>query len=340
MMLNMRLLKQLLEMHRPSYESNAWLHTFLDSRMPAGASKVQDEYGNVFILVGDTEQSDVAFTCHTDTVARRDSKPPRVKMTPSGILYVSNPHEADCLGADDAAGIYLMLEMLEHGVHGRYCFFRDEEVGCEGSGWSATDTTGFWTGVKAMISFDRRGDGVITSQRFRECCSQEFALELAHRLGRAPAQLQAGIYTDSAEFMQIIPECTNIGVGYQHEHTPDETLDTNILSDLLEHVLKPETFANLPIVRDPRKSGTYLFSVDTNSQPWHHDDPADEDPLLMARFRELSQLGQPELIQWVIDNPEAAAQYIMIYSDYGFKAELIEVGSKVVADWGGFNNMF
>nr|DAU44468.1 MAG TPA: Succinyl-diaminopimelate desuccinylase [Caudoviricetes sp.] len=339
-MLNMRLLKQLLEMHRPSYESNAWLHTFLDSRMPAGASKVQDEYGNVFILVGDTEQSDVAFTCHTDTVARRDSKPPRVKMTPSGILYVSNPHEADCLGADDAAGIYLMLEMLEHGVHGRYCFFRDEEVGCEGSGWSAADTTGFWTGVKAMISFDRRGDGVITSQRFRECCSKEFALELAQRLGRAPAQLQAGIYTDSAEFMQIIPECTNVGVGYQHEHTPDETLDTNILSDLLEHVLKPETFAHLPIVRDP--SVTPLGLVYSKTQ-WGFppiEEPADEDPLLLARFRELSQLGQPELIQWVIDNPEAAAQYIMIYSDYGFKAELIEVGSKVVADWGGFNNMF
>lgn len=340
-MLNIRLLKQLLEMHRPSYDSNAWLHEFLDPRMPPGASKVQDEYGNVFVLVGDSEQSDVAFTCHTDTVARRSSKSPRVKMTTSGIMYVGNPHEADCLGADDAAGIYIMLEMLEQGVHGRYCFFRDEEVGCEGSGWSAADTTGFWTGVKAMISFDRRGDGIVTSQRFTECCSQEFALELAQRLGRAPAQLQAGIYTDSAEFTGIIPECTNVGVGYQHEHTPDEVLDTNILAKLLEHVLMPGTFSNLPIVRVPRKAGTYLFDVDTNDdRAWCIDEPADEDPLLLARFRELSQLGYVELQKWVVDNPEAAAQYIMIYSDFGFKSELVETGSKVINDWGGIDNMF
>ncbi|QBP32910.1 peptidase [Shigella phage Buco] len=336
-MLNIRLLKQLLEMHRPSYDSNAWLHEFLDPRLPAGAQKVQDDYGNVFVLVGDSEQSDVAFTCHTDTVARRSSQPPKVKMSTSGIMYVGNPDVADCLGADDAAGIYLMLEMLEHGVHGRYCFFRDEEVGCEGSGWSAADKTGFWTGVKAMISFDRRGDGIITSQRFQECCSHTFALELAERLGRTPAHLQSGIYTDSAEFMGIIPECTNIGVGYKYEHTPDEILDIDILSSLLERVLAPGTFANLPIVRDPAQSPANRI---TSLSDWMQAAPVDEDPLLLARFRELSQLGMPELAQWVVSNPEAAAQYIAIYSDYGFKSELIEVGTKVVKDWGGFDSMF
>ena len=334
-MLNIRLLKQLLEMHRPSYDSNAWLHEFLDPRLPPGAQKVQDDYGNVFVLVGDTAQSDVAFTCHTDTVARRDSKPPKVKMNLDGFMYVSNPHEADCLGADDAAGIYIMLEMLEHGVHGRYCFFRDEEVGCEGSGWSAADNTGFWTGVKAMISFDRRGDGIITSQRWQPCCSQEFALELAQRLGRTPAQLQAGIYTDSAEFLGIIPECTNVGVGYQFEHTPDEMLDTNILSDLLVAVLKPGAFELLPIVREPRVEPVYSFS----SKVLPFNLPEDENPRLLELFREVSQLNASALKEWVHDNPESAALYIMVYSDYGFKSELIELGTKVINDYGGVENM-
>lgn len=329
--LNLRLLKQLLEMHRPSYESNAWLHKFIDPRMPPGASKVQDEYGNVFVLVGDGEQADVAFTCHTDTVARANSKPPKVKMTKGGVMFVSNPHEADCLGADDAAGIYIMLEMLEHGVTGRYCFFRDEEVGCQGSSWSVKDRTGFWTGVKAMISFDRRGDGIITQQRFARCCSDEFALELANRLGRPASALQSGIYTDSAEFMHEVPECTNVGVGYMHEHTPDEVLDTVILEDLLQHCVAPGTFSNLPIERVPVPySGWGMLTSDY---------PEDEDPDLLSMFRELSQLGKPELTRWILDNPERAAVYIMIFSDYGFKQDIIEVGTKVIKDWGGFDEL-
>lgn len=329
--LNMRLLKQLLEMHRPSYGDNSWIMDFIDKRLPPGAKKVQDEYGNVFVLVGDTEQSDVAFTCHTDTVARANSKPPKVKMTKSGVLYVSNPHEADCLGADDAAGIYIMLEMLEHGVHGRYCFFRDEEVGCQGSGWSVRDRTGFWTGVKAMISFDRRGDGIITQQRFQRCCSDKFALELAKRLGRGASALQSGIYTDSAEFMQVIPECTNVGVGYMHEHTPDEILDTQILQDLLCYCLAPGTFQNLPIEREPVPFGSVAQLIP--------DYPEDEDANLLSMFRELTQLSKPEMVKWVLENPEKAAVYIMVFSDYGYKQETVELGSKVINDWGGIEEL-
>lgn len=334
--LNMRLLKQILETHRPSYAPVTWFHELLDSRLPAGASKVQDNYGNVFVLVGDTEQSDVAFTSHLDTVARANSKPPKVKATNGGVLYVGNPHEADCLGADCGAGVYLMLEMLEHSVPGRYCFFRDEEVGCQGSGASAQGQTGFWTGVKAMISFDRRGDGVIISQRWSPCCSKEFAHELAKRIGRTEAALQAGIYTDSAEFMHLVPECTNIGVGYMHEHTPDEILDTNILADLLAKVLEPDTFKDLPISRVPKPINSH-FSL---GAPWIDDLPPAEDPDLLAMFRTVSQLGRPALIQWIKDNPEEACTYIMLFSDYGFKADIIELGTRVAADWGGIDNLY
>ena len=36
---------------------------------------------------------------------------------------------------------------------------------------------------------------------------------------------EGGVYTDSAEFTDIIPECTNISVGYYKEHTVNETQD-------------------------------------------------------------------------------------------------------------------
>ena len=34
-----------------------------------------------------------------------------------------------------------------------------------------------------------------------------------------------GIYTDSAQFTRIYPECTNISVGYKSEHTFSEQQD-------------------------------------------------------------------------------------------------------------------
>lgn len=321
----------LMQMHRPSFSDTSWIHPLIDARLPPGASKVEDAYGNVFVLVGDSEQSDVAFTCHMDTVARPKSKAPVVSINAMGVAYVSNPWEADCLGADDAAGIAVLLTMLEHAVHGRYCFFKDEEVGCYGSSHSAADKTGFWTGVKAMISFDRRGDDIVIAQRGSNCCSNEFATELAQRLGRDSGKIKSGIYTDSAEFVHLIPECTNVGVGYQNEHTPEEVLDLLIFDKLVQHCIAPGTFQNLPIKREPETtySGWGMLTSDY---------PDDEDPDLLSMFKELSQMSKPELVRWILDNPERAATYIMIFSDYGFRGEIIELGSKVVADWGGWDN--
>ena len=123
----------------------------IDMQLLLQILRTTDDYGNYFVLVGDSEQSDVAFTSHLDTVARPSSKAPDVGMTNGWVLFVKNPQEADCLGADCGAGVYLMLEMLKRGVHGRYCFFVDEEVGCEGSAadWSKRQANmdhpdGYW----------------------------------------------------------------------------------------------------------------------------------------------------------------------------------------------------
>lgn len=340
--IDMQLLLQILQTHRPSWASTKWFEPLLMQALGSGMHYVKDKHGNYFVLVGDSEQSDVAFTSHLDTVARPTSAAPDVGCTNKGVLFVKNPQQADCLGADCGAGIYLMLEMLRRGVHGRYCFFVDEEVGCEGSAASVKDDSGFWTGVKAMISFDRRGDGIITHQRYMRCCSDTFAKILAERLGRTEQHLQKGVYTDSAEFVGIIPECTNVGVGYMHEHTPDEVLDLNILGEVLERVLQDGTFSHLPIERDPAVAEPDLcqwLAVSTLNSRNSWDMPPDEDPQLLAAFRVVSQLSKQQLVSWVQENPEKAAEYIMVFSDYGFKEELIELGTRVVEDWGGYDNI-
>ena len=57
-----------------------------------------------------------------------------------------------------------------------------------------------------------------------------------------------GVYTDSAEFVDSIPECTNISVGYQSEHTFRESQDLYHLNKLAQACLDVE-WEKLPTKR-------------------------------------------------------------------------------------------
>jgi hypothetical protein len=58
------------------------------------------------------------------------------------------------------------------------------------------------------------------------------------------------VYTDTAEFVDIIPECTNISVGYDHEHSQQECLNIHHYELLSQAVLAVQ-WDKLPTDRDP-----------------------------------------------------------------------------------------
>ena len=114
-----------------------------------------------------------------------------------------------------------------------------------------------------MISFDRRGTGsVITHQSSRRCCSDDFAKSLSKELnknGMVMSPDDTGVYTDSAEFTSIIPECTNISVGYYKEHTFDEHQDIAHLIKLCQAVIKID-WEKLPTKRNPKETEYKKYS--------------------------------------------------------------------------------
>ena len=89
------------------------------------------------------------------------------------------------------------------------------------------------------------------------CCSNEFALGLAKALNDtnpllAYAPDDTGLFTDTANYRRIIPECTNVSVGYANEHSAEELLDTwhlALLRDALIEVFQEGT-GILPVKRD------------------------------------------------------------------------------------------
>jgi len=211
----------------------------------------EDGLGNYYIQIGETPST--MFTCHLDTA---DKTQTRVKHVFDGNIIRTDG--TSILGADDKAGMTVILYMIKKQVPGLYYFFIGEEVGCIGSRkladtWTKTEFSKY---IKKVVSFDRRGtDSIITYQMFGRCCSDEFAQELANRMNATGNRMKmelddTGILTDSAKFVKLVPECTNISVGYQNEHTGRESQDIEFLRRLCNTVVKVD-WETLPVKRDP-----------------------------------------------------------------------------------------
>jgi hypothetical protein len=66
-----------------------------------------------------------------------------------------------------------------------------------------------------------------------------------------------GLYTDSVSYTHLIPECTNISVGYEGAHSSNERFDLEFLMLMLLPSLMKVDYSALPAVRDPSVKENY-----------------------------------------------------------------------------------
>lgn len=216
----------------------------------------KDEFGNYYrtIRTKSNHKPNTMFCSHLDTISYEEQQgQQQVKHVFIRNFITTNGRTI--LGADDKAGVTLMLNMISHSVPGLYYFFVGEEDGCIGSfdvarNYRSLVNDMVLPSVNKCIAFDRRGyTSIITHQRGERCASPEFANALAKQLnqhGFNYALDNSGNSSDSAEFMAIISECTNISVGYFNEHTTNEHQDIDFLEKLSFAVCKVD-WENLPI---------------------------------------------------------------------------------------------
>jgi hypothetical protein len=208
-----------------------------------------DEFGNKYLTIG--EDYSTMFTCHLDTAS---STVEDVRHQFEKNLITTDGRTI--LGADDKAGMTILLFMIENNVPGLYYFFLGEERGCVGSRKLANKHKNEpLSNIKKVISFDRRGtDSVITHQMGGRCCSEVFGTAVSELLNKYEKTFEygtdpTGIYTDSAQFTNIYQECTNISVGYNYEHTHSEEQDIEHLEKLCKVVTKVD-WESLPVSRN------------------------------------------------------------------------------------------
>lgn len=206
-----------------------------------------DKVGNRIGIIGGNPT--IMWSSHTDTVHQAAGY--QELTWGDGVLSLAADSTSRCLGADCTVGVWLMREMYLAGVPGLYIWHAGEECGGIGSSYIAEETPKLVENIQHAIAFDRRGyDSVVTRQWGGPTASEKFAIELAIRLGGQYKADDTGVFTDTANYADIIPECTNISVGYFNEHSSGEMLDTNFAIWLRDKMLNTD-FSDLPVYRDP-----------------------------------------------------------------------------------------
>lgn len=211
----------------------------------------KDIHGNYFkIIAGDDT---TMFTSHLDTADRKQVDTNLYTKTVNNEEFIFTDGKS-VLGADDKAGVTTMLYMMANNIPGLYYFFVGEERGGIGSRDLSDTFTDhdYLKNIKRCVSFDRRNtNSVIASQMGRNCCSEEFAKAMCEEYNKNGLSLSVdytGIFTDSASFIDDINECTNISVGYNHEHTGKEIQNMTFLEKLCKASISVD-WKSLPVVR-------------------------------------------------------------------------------------------
>lgn len=265
-----------------------------------------DRVGNLYKRIGDAP---ILWSCHTDTVHKVGGN--QLVALDGETVTLAAKSASTCLGADDTAGIWLMREMILAERPGLYVFHRGEEIGGVGSSYVAKHTPELLRGIKAAIALDRKGYTSVITHQWGRCCSDVFAKSLAAELGMGFRPDDSGVFTDTANYVDLVGECTNISVGYFSQHTPSECLDVGFLVQL-RAVLLSFDWRNLEFSRQPGE----LDPIDWSGSVFGSDTFPDDGSKLTMR-------------ELVADYPSEVAD---ILQDYGYDVHML---AQQIFDRGG-----
>lgn len=292
--------KELMDMlayKRPagSKTESMFISAYLDN-MPG---MLKDKAGNRIIKVG--TDPDIMFSCHTDTVHSEAGF--TMPQSHKGIVSANG----EILGADDCAGVWLMRKMIFAGKAGLYIFHRGEEIGGIGSRHIAENNKKLLKGIRAAIALDRMGDKDIITHMGERTCSLRFAESLANGLGiKTLKPCSGGVFTDTYNYVGVVPECSNISVGYARAHSRHETLDTEYLDKLLDALLN----LKLDKLETPGFEPDPAYAIGESWSTYRFDDDSPD----RSGFE-----ADPSLVDFIRQHPEKAAQMII---DYGLEDDI------------------
>ena len=201
----------------------------------------------------------ICLCAHMDTVF---SKPPKTFYFDKEQNVLWSP---DALGADDRAGIYIIINLLEKGYKPSIILTDLEEEGGQGADALIRKYPDCpLKECKALIQLDRRGE---KDAVYYECDNVDFE----EKINSYGFETNWGTFTDISLFgPQWKIAAVNLSVGYLNEHQPIETLHLKWCHNTIDKVIKMLdeckewlSYAYVPAV--------YTFNNGYNSSWWSTD---------------------------------------------------------------------
>ena len=228
------------------------------------------------------------------------------------IIYGYNPVKRNFtgIGGDDKVGIYIALAAVRDFTSIKACFFRDEEIGCVGSGEADLS---FFSDCMYILQCDRKGNKDFVNRiSSTPISSKSFQDDVAGIIKTYGYDFHDGGMTDVYKLTtrQVGVSTANMSCGYYNPHSSDELISVDDVDNTLRMVYeilwtldkryehKVETpvyttskyyydYDDLYGTKNWNKPSVNVQPVETESYygtflDWANDLPTNEDMLLMT----------------------------------------------------------
>lgn len=213
----------------------------------------------------------IALVAHMDTV---------FKVQPEDVFYDKQKNvmwSPDGLGADDRAGVFMIMSIIKSGFKPHIIFTTDEEIGGLGARELAKKKMPF-KDLKYIIQLDRRGTNDCV---FYDCDNQEFTAYV-EKFGFVETW---GTFTDISYLCPAWGVAgVNLSVGYHDEHSIAETLHVSAWFSTFEKVMVMLSETEIPFFKYIPFIYTYTPGAANSTKWWnkyayaYYDDyPLDDD---------------------------------------------------------------
>lgn len=150
------------------------------------------------------------------------------------------------IGGDDKVGIFIALQCLENFDNIKAVFFRDEEVGCEGSGLPDIE---FFNDCNFILQCDRQGKkDFITNAGGAQLSNKDFQNDISHILKRYGYACTTGMMTDVMALKEagVLCAMANMSCGYYNPHQNNEFVNIldvinclNMVNEIITTLQRP-----------------------------------------------------------------------------------------------------